>query len=186
MKQRGWEPWFSGQRMPEREPSSSHLSRSTAIPSLESDEEQERPVLAPSHVQYEDATTRLYLVRSLSNDRLVEVPKRYARATPFPFSHDQRPPGATLQRWSSYALLAVGLFGVGGILLGTVVAGAAGVRLIGFAQRVRGWKPGSRRLQMLPVAAGEERLRLLGALGQGLLAVLLGVVVFAAMIWHLW
>jgi hypothetical protein len=184
MKPRVREPFFLGRRPLFETPPASLPSRADARSPLETDEDMQ--VSAPRYVRYEDATNRVYLVRALFNDHLIQVPKRYARAMPFPPSRDQHLAGAGLQRWSAYALLAAGLGGLGGILLGSMVAVVAWVRLLGFSQRVRGWRPGAGRPQMLPVAASEERLRLLGAVSQGLLAALLGAVVLALIVWHLW
>lgn len=149
---------------------------------------QEQPSPHAYIVRYEEATEREYLVRTLADDHLLQVPKSYAPADPFPLVNGQRVRGTRLLRWSRYALLSVGLGGLLGVLLGLLVVLATGVQLARFSWRVRRWR---RRRQStsgippLPTAASAERLRLLGALGQGLLAVVLGTLLFVLLAWHL-
>jgi hypothetical protein len=139
-------------------------------------------------VRYTEATEQVYLVQALSDDQLLQVPKSYAPAEQFPIVSSQRAPGARLLRWSVYALLGVGLGGLGGVLLGAPVVLAAGVQLARFARRVRRWRrsrQGTAGIPALPAAAGSERLRLLGAFGQGLLAIVLGGLLLWLLTWHL-
>jgi hypothetical protein len=68
-----------------------------------------------------------------------------------------------------------------GVLLGGLVVVAALVRLAQFSRRVSRWRRRHRGLGAippLPAAATAERSRLLAAVGQGLLAILLGGLVF--------
>lgn len=126
-------------------------------------------------------------MRSLGDDRVIQVPRSYAAAEPFPLVSGQRAPGARLLRWSRYALLGVGVGGFGGILLGVPVVLAAGVQLARLTRRVRRWRKRRRGLAespLLPAAASAERLRLLGALGQGVLAIVLGLLLLGLLAWH--
>lgn len=137
---------------------------------------------------YEDATEQAYVVRTLAHDRLIQVPRSYAPAELFPVVSGQSAPGARLLRWSVYALLGVGLGGLGGLLLGVPVVLVACVQLARFARRVQRWRQrqqGPAGHPMLPPAAGTERLRLLGALGQGVLAIVLGSLLLGLLAWHL-
>lgn len=139
-------------------------------------------------VRYAEANERIYLVQALSDDQLLQVPKSYAPAEPFPIASSQHAPGARLLRWAVYALLGVGLGGFGGVLLGVPVVLAAGVQLTQFARRVRRWRrdrQGADRIPALPAAASAERLRLLSAFGQGLLAIVLGGLLLGLLAWHL-
>jgi hypothetical protein len=118
---------------------------------------------------------------------MIKVPKSYAPVEPFPQTSGQHARGARVLRWSGYALLAVGLGGLGGVLLGFLVVLAAGIQLARFSWRVRRWRrgrQGASSIHPLPASASAERLRLLGALGQGLLAVALGSLL-VLLAWHL-
>jgi hypothetical protein len=180
------EPLFSEQRGPRGAPSARRILGSDAWQDEEAEEEP--PASAPRYVRYQDTTPREYIVRALSNDRVIQVPRQFARATPFPPTRDQPAPGAGLLRWSSYALLAVGLGGLGGVLLGGIVALVAAVRLMRFSEHARSWRrrSGGTGPRALPAAASAERLRLLGALGQAMLAALLGSALLLLLIWHFW
>lgn len=139
------------------------------------------------YVRYEDATERMYLVRTLDDDRLIRVSKRYALSEPFAAARVQLPPSARLLRWSTYALMGVGLGGLGGMLLGVLVVLVAGTRLVGFSMRLRRWRREQQEASGIPTlsaAASAERLRLLGSLGQGLLAVAVGSLLLALLLWH--
>lgn len=139
-------------------------------------------------VRYAEATERAYLVQAISDDQLLQVPKSYAPAEPFPLASSQHAPGARLLRWSVYALLGVGLGGLGGVLIGVPVVLAASVQLTRFARRVRRWRRDRQeadRIPALPAAASDERLRLLSAFGQGLLAIVLGGLLLRLLAWHL-
>jgi hypothetical protein len=122
---------------------------------------------------------------------VVVVPKHYAVAEPFPAPRAGQVPGTRLLRWSTRALLAAVCGGLGGILLGGLVTLVATVQLQRFARRVRRWRRRSRGADgnpmppALPAAASAERLRLLTAWVQGMLAILLGVALLALILWHL-
>lgn len=149
---------------------------------------QGRQVPQTHYVRYEDATERMYLVRTLDDDRLIQVSKRYALSEPSAPARVQSPRSARLLRWSMYALMGVGLGGLGGMLLGVLVVLAAGTQLVGFSRRLRRWRREQQEasgIPALPAVASAERLRLLGALGQGLLAVALGSLLLALFLWHL-
>jgi hypothetical protein len=135
-----------------------------------------------------------YVVRDLDDlaaGDLVSVPKHYAVAEPFPSTRDQQVPGTRLLRWSTLALLAAVCGGLGGILLGGLVTLVATVQLQRFTLRVRRWRrryrgaDGSPMPPVLPAAASAERLRLLTAWVQGMLAIVLGVALLALILWHL-
>lgn len=118
-----------------------------------------------------------YLVGDPWSDRTARVSKH--RAIAEPFSPDERRRGASerLLRWSSYALVGVIFGGIPAILLGCIVALAALIRLTGFSSRIHRWRQHRRASgdhSVLPVHATRERMQMLAALGQGLLAVALG------------
>jgi hypothetical protein len=130
----------------------------------------------------------VYLVQALSDGHLLQVPKSRAPVEPFPPVSGQRVHGARLLRWSVYALLGVGLGGLGGVLLGVPVVLATSVQLARFARRVRRWRrdrQGAAGIPVLPTAASAERLRLLSAFGQGLLAIALGSLLLGLLAWRL-
>jgi hypothetical protein len=139
-------------------------------------------------VRYEEATERAYLVQALHDAQMIKVPKSYAPVEPFPLISGKHARGVRVLRWSGYALLAVGPGGLVGVLLGFLVVLAAGIQLVRFSWRVRRWRrgrQGASGIHPLPASASAERLRLLGALGQGLLAVALGSLLLVLLTWHL-
>jgi hypothetical protein len=116
-----------------------------------------------------------YLVGDPWSDRTARVAKH--RAIAESFSPDERRRGASerLLRWSSYALVGVLFAGAPAILLGSIVALAALIRLSGFSSRIHRWRRrASGDHSVLPVQATRERMQVLAAIGQGLLAVALG------------
>jgi hypothetical protein len=126
----------------------------------------------PFIVRYADQHERAYLVHELDSGDTVAVPKRRATDAVYPSRDGRRPPGALLLRWSTYALLGVVCGGVPGIVLGVIVVCGGLVRLAGFRARARRWL--RRDGIPLPAIAATERLHLLAALGQGMLAILFG------------
>lgn len=138
---------------------------------------------APSYVRYLDQREQAYLVRELDSGRAVPVRKRRSAADPYP-----QAPGMRLLRWSVYAVLGVGLGGAPAIVLGLLIGGIALTRLARFSVRTRRWWYRHRRLgapSPLPAVATDERLRLLAAIGQSLLAIALGCVVLALLAGYL-
>lgn len=186
MRQDTWGPPAPARRMPPSAAASPRWVRRNAAQQVEA--HYERPDARAYLAVYEALTERAYMVRTLSDDRVIQVPKSYAPSDPFPVVSGQRAPGVHLLHWSVIALFGVGLGGLGGILLGVPVVLAACVQLARFARRVRRWRqrrPGVTDDPRLPAAATVERLRLLGALGQGLLAIALGCLVLGLVAWHL-
>ena len=179
-------PFLSRNRLPPLAASAARPPRQRAGRQLEA--RQERPDPQAYRVRYEDATERVYLVHALADDHVIQVPKSYAPAEPFPPVSVQHARGARLLRWSVYALLGVGLGGFGGILLGVPVVLAAEVQLARFSRHARRWRrdrQGASGIPPLPAAASAERLRLLGALGQGLLAIALGSLLLVLLTWRM-
>jgi len=79
-------------------------------------------------------------------------------------------------------MLAVSLGGAPGVLLGIFVVLTAAIRLARFGVRTRRWRYRHRRLDggtPFPAEASIERVRLLAALGQGVVAIVLGSAVLA-------
>lgn len=186
MRQNAWRPASVPRGPSTPAGSSTRWSRQNAVRQVAA--HQEYPDSHAYVVRYAEATEHVYLVQAISDDRLLQVPKSYAPAELFPIVNTQRAPGARLLRWSVYALLGVGLGGLGGVLLGVPVVLAALVQLARFARRVRRWRrsrQGPAGNPALPAAAGSERLRLLGAFGQGLLAIVLGGLLLCLFAWHL-
>jgi hypothetical protein len=140
-------------------------------------------------VRYESQTPDQYLVRDLAGDEMIEVPKRYASPVPFPVTPRPHQRGARLLRWSAWALAGAWFGGALGVALGTLVVLVALLQLSEFGGRVRRWRrqgPSSDEAPgLLPAAAAMERQRLRAALGQGLLAVLLGAGVMALLLPYL-
>ncbi len=131
-------------------------------------------------MRYSDESAEAYLVRELERGRWVSVPKQREAAEFSLLGRGERAGGVILLRWSLYALVGAALGGVGGVALGLLVALGAAIRLLGHARRVRRWqreRTGPDGALPLPPAASAERLRLRTALGQGLLAAMLGLVV---------
>lgn len=167
--------------------SSPHQSSHPAVPSSRAPSPRTGRHREVYQVSYEAAAEQEYLVRTLENGQFLRVPKHYAPSEPFPPERGQPPPGGRLLRWSAYALLLVGLGGLGGVLLGVPVVLAAGVQLAHFSLRVWRWRRRHRAANtpVLPAVASAERVRLLSALGQGLLAVVLGSLLLALLAWRL-
>jgi hypothetical protein len=134
-------------------------------------------VTGPLIVRFLEEDDTGYLVGDPWSDRTARVSKH--RAIAEPFSPDERRRGASerLLRWSAYALVGVICGGIPAILLGGIVALAALIRLSGFSSRIHRWRKRRRASgehSVLPVHATHERIQVLAALGQGLLAVALG------------
>jgi hypothetical protein len=143
----------------------------------------------PRIVAFSDQRDGAYLVRDLDENQLLRVPKGYAQLELFPPTQGQPRRGALLLRLSKYALIGAVLGGVGGLLLGTLVALAAMIQLGRFNRRVRRWRHHGRSEQgdlahLLPAIATGERSRVLGALGQGALAAVVGAGVCLLLLPH--
>jgi hypothetical protein len=144
----------------------------------------------PQIVAFTDQRDGAYLVHDLDEDQPLLVPRGYAQPEPFPHTQGQAQRGALLLRWSKYALIGALLGGVGGLALGALVALAAVIQLGRFKRRVRRWQRRARMgrhdaQDLLPASASSERSRLLGALGQGVLAAVLGAGVCLLLLPHL-
>ncbi|HUY77182.1 MAG TPA: hypothetical protein VMV29_10455 [Ktedonobacterales bacterium] len=146
----------------------------------------ESPHVAKAHpvpywllrVRYVEQDGKTYIVQPLDADADVAVAKRRRGAEQYPPPHDQRPRGVRLMRWSHVALLAAVFGGVGGVFLGVIVLLAALIHLVGLRLRVRRWlQSTSGEAASLPASASSERFRVLAALGEGLVACLLGALV---------
>jgi hypothetical protein len=150
----------------------------------------DRAGIGPRLVEFADQRDGVYLVRDLYDERTIRVAKPYAQAEPFPFSRGHTRRGALLLRLSTIALISAFLGGVGGLLLGALVVCSAVIQLGRFNGRVRRWKRRARLgrhdvQDLLPASASSERSRLLGALGQGMLAAFLGAGVCLLLLPHL-
>lgn len=118
-----------------------------------------------------------YLVGDPWSDRTARVSKHRAIAEPFSLGERRRGASERLLRWSSYALVGIIFGGIPAIVLGCIVALAALIRLSGFSSRIHRWRKRRRASgdhTVLPVHATHERMQVLAALGQGLLAVAIG------------
>ena len=144
-------------------------------------------VPGPLTARYLDEDDGVYLVAEPRGERTAQVAKRREVVEPFPPTRRGSAPGVRLLHWSAYALVGAVCGGVPGVVLGSMVTLLALVRLGQFSRRVRRWwlrqsrSDGRGGVLQLPAAVTAERLRLLAALGQGLLAVLLGCLVFLAL-----
>lgn len=138
----------------------------------------------PLVVRYAEEHERSYLVHDFDSGDTVEVPKRRAADDLHTSRTGRRPPGAALLRWSKYALFGVVLGGAPGIVLGALIVCVSFVRLTGFRVRARRWLHRERSAP-LPAIAATERLHLVAALGQGMLAIILGGMVLALLLQRL-
>jgi hypothetical protein len=143
----------------------------------------------PRIVQFADKRDGSYVVRDLQDGQIVSVPKRYSEVDAFPHRPTSAGRGALLLTLSTYAVVGAFLGGVGGVLLGALVVFFALIQLGRFGGRVRRWRrrwrnQRSDERELLPAVASSERLRLLGALGQGGLAALIGAGVCALLLPH--
>ncbi len=163
-------------------------------PARQGHRRRERPGEIAHFASFVRQSEEAYVVRdldaldALGDGDLVSVPKHYAVAEPFPVATGRKAPGARLLRWSAYALLAAVCGGVGGVLLGALVTLVATVQLQRFALRVRRWRRrrrGPDGSPVLPAAASAQRLRLLTAWVQGMLAIVIGVALLALVVWRL-
>jgi hypothetical protein len=132
------------------------------------------PVIAAFTEQSPDA----YIVRDLDARRIVTVPKERARPDPFPPTPQQPVAGLIVLRTSCYALVLALLGGVGGIVLGVLVVFAAWIGLQRFGRRARQWRR-AHPDALLPALARTEYDRLIGAVWQGLLALIIGAAIVA-------
>lgn len=131
----------------------------------------------PHIAEYVGEDRSTYTLWDMAADDEVEVAKRRASPDPFPAQRSYPLRGALLMRLSGFALVGTVLGGAPGAALGLVVALVAFARLLAFRRRARVWsrRPnGSAAPRRLPSIATAERLRLLTALGQSLLALLIG------------
>ena len=107
-------------------------------------------MLAPPVVRFVEQSDAEYAVGELRGPRTALVSKQRAVAARFPAVSRQDASGRRLLCWSGFALISVGLGGIGGIVLGRLVVVAALLRLAHFSGKVRRW----RRIQRVePVAA---------------------------------
>lgn len=131
----------------------------------------------PRLAEYVGEDRSAYILWDMAANDEVEVAKRRASPDPFPPERRQPLPGALLLRLSGFALVATLLGGAPGAALGLVIAPVAFVRLLVFQRRARAWSRrgnASAAPRRLPSVATAERLRLLTALGQSVLALLVG------------
>lgn len=131
----------------------------------------------PRMVEYVREDRSTYTLWDMAASDEVEVTKRRASPDPFPPKRSQPLPGALLLRLSGVALAATLLGGAPGAALGLMVAMVAFVRLLAFQQRAHSWsrQRGAAGAPLrLPSVATSERLRLVTALGQSLLALFVG------------
>ncbi len=135
----------------------------------------------PLIVRYAEQREHHYLVHELDSGDTVSVPKRRATDAVDASHNSRRPPGFLLLRWSKYALVGVVCGGALGIVLGVIVVCVGLVRLTGFRVRARRWLRRN-STDPLPAIAATERMYLLAALGQGMLAMLLGGAVLALLL----
>ena len=126
-----------------------------------------------------------YLVGDPWSDRTARVPKRRAFVAVYPSEQGKRRSSERLVRWSWYALIGVVFGGVIGVALGCFVLLGTLARLAGLSSRVHRWRRRQRASDnhaMLPAEATQERIQLLAAFGQSMLAILLGGAVLVAIL----
>lgn len=139
----------------------------------------------PPVVCFVEQTDTEYAVGELFGPRTALVAKRRAIPDSFPPVSGQQMHGRRLLRWSLYALVGAGLGGIVGVVLGGVVVLVALLRLARFSGKVRHWRRTQRARGeglRLPSAATSERLCLLAALSQGLVAVVMGALVVLVLV----
>lgn len=141
--------------------------------------------MVPPMVRFVEQTDTEYAVGELRGPRTALVSKQRAIAETFPLGSREQLRARRLLRWSLYALGGAAFGGALGILLGAVVMMVALARLARFSRKVRRWRRTQRGREVplaLPAAATSERLCLLAALGQGVLAAIVGVVVLLLLV----
>ncbi len=138
----------------------------------------------PLVVRYAEEHEHTYLVHDFDSGDTVAVPKRRAADDLHPSRTGRRPPGTALLRWSKYALVGVVFGGAPGIVLGALIVFVSFVRLASFGVRARHWLH-REEAAPLPAIAATERLYLVAAFGQGVLAILLGGMVLALLLGRL-
>jgi hypothetical protein len=140
----------------------------------------ERSALAvPLRARYLAQTDTAYLVGEPGGTRTAHVQKLRAATVPYPSPGGRDARGAGVLRLSSLALAGVLCGGVAGVLLGMAITLVALARLASLSRRVRQPRQHRSRGAALPETVTIERLRLLAALGQGVLAMFLGTLVLA-------
>jgi hypothetical protein len=132
----------------------------------------------PLLVRFQRQTPDAYAVCDLDYGDIVTVPKSRALPEAFPPTLDLPVVGVRVLRWSGVALALAVLGGAGGIVIGVFCLLAALAGLARFGQRARRWRakhPG----EPLPAVARAEHDRLRGARSQALLAIVIGLGIFA-------
>ena len=141
------------------------------------DERSALPV--PLRARYVAQTDTTYLVGEPGGARTAHVQKLRAATVPHPLPGGRSARGVGLLRLSSLALAGAVCGGVAGVLLGMVITLVALARLASLSRRVRQPRQHRPRGAAVPENVTFERLRLLAALGQGVLAMFLGTLVLA-------
>lgn len=144
--------------------------------------------VGPLIVRFLEEDDDTYLVGEPEGSRTARVPKQRATNESYAPKQQRRQSSERLLRWSSYALVGVVCGGILGIALGSIVALATLARLARLSSDIRRWRrrqrtsQNQRVLAALPVEATRERMQLLAALGQSILAIALGGGVLFAII----
>src|SRR5579859_1774199 len=136
-------------------------------------------LLVPLRARYVAQTDTTYLVGEPGGTRTAHVQKLRSATAPYPSPSGRDARGAGVLRLSSLALAGAVCGGVAGVLLGMAITLVALMRLASLSRRVRHPRQRRSRDTVLPEAMTIERLRLLAALGQGMLAMFLGALVLA-------
>ncbi|HST88811.1 MAG TPA: hypothetical protein VLJ14_10565 [Ktedonobacterales bacterium] len=140
----------------------------------------ERSALAvPLRARYLAQTDTAYLVGEPGGTRTAHVQKLRAATVPYPSPVGRSAGGVGVLRLSWLALAGAVCGGVAGVLLGMAIILVALARLASLSRRVRHSRQRRSRGVAVPETVTIERLRLLAALGQGVLAVFLGTLVLA-------
>jgi hypothetical protein len=145
-------------------------------------------VPGPLAARFLEETDEGYLVGEPGGDRRAWVPKERATVERFPPRPGRHASGRRLLRWSAWALVGAVCGGAVGVVVGSAVVVLALAQLGRFSRRAQQWgrrQRGSAEILPLPAAATSERFRLLAALGQGLIAMLLGSFVFLLLLGRL-
>jgi hypothetical protein len=138
----------------------------------------------PHYARYMDETADTYLVYDLRSGAQREVDKGRQSAPALSAQARRAVPGGLLLRVSLVAVALALVGGIGGLLLGIPVILIALGKRISLGGRIRRWHQRHPQ-QLIPAAAREEFDRVRGALWQGLLALLLGILIMYLTLPHL-
>jgi hypothetical protein len=142
-------------------------------------------IIGPLIARFLEEDDTDYLVGDPWGNRTARVPKRRAFTDPSTPRPRRRTSSERLVRWSVYALVGAVCGGIVGPALGAVVVLAALIRLARLSRRIHRWQrrqKASGDWKALPAEVSRERMQMLAALGQGVVAIVVGSAVLYAIL----